>query len=338
MATTEKTKNASADKPASKEKKSALDAMLDQYESNKSSDSDFDKVDLTKYFTDKLQQGQKNDERTIRILPSKDGGSPFQVAWWHSLQVDGKWVKIYCNEQNDETRCPLCEVEDALKATGDEGDKKLAKTYKPSKFYIAKVIDRSKEEEGVKFYRFKHNWSNDGVFDKLAPILRKRGDITDPRNGRDVTLSLGRDQNNFTKIVSIQAEDPSMLTEDPDQANLWYNDESTWRDVYKPKDMKYMEIIANQQKPVWDKANKCYVAEEEYATRESVTLDDEIKISKSELGKKSEANSPSVVKGKKFELKVYDKSEETNETEDTTEEVEQETAKPKTTGKKSMPF
>jgi len=291
-------------------KASVLDSILNQYEKNKTfGSSEYEKVDLTKYFSDKLQQGQTSDEKTIRILPNKEGGSPFAEAYWHEMQIDGKWNKIYCNHYNDDNRCPLCEVEEALRMTGSEEDKKLARTYKPKKFYIAKVVDRDKEAEGVKFYRFKHNYSNDGVMDKLVPIFKKRGDITDPREGRDITLTLGRDQNKNSKVTSIQAEDPSILTEDKDKAKSWYNDESTWKDVYRPKDMTYLEIVAKQQKPIWDKEQKKFVSEDEFKNRESVTLEDEIRISKDELSKKKETKTESKSK-EKFKLKTYDADEE----------------------------
>lgn len=292
-------------------KGSVLDSILNQYEKNKSfGNSDYEKVDLTKYFSDKLQQGQNSDEKTIRILPTRDGSSPFVEAYWHEMQVDGKWNKIYCNSYNDDERCPLCEVEEALRLTGNDEDKKLAKTYKPKKFYVAKVIDREKESEGVKFYRFKHKYTNDGVYDMLIPIFKKRGDITDPREGRDITMTIGRDQNKNSKVVSIQAEDPSILTEDKDKAKIWYNDESTWKDVYRPKDMNYLEIVAKQQKPVWDKEQKKFVSEEDFKNRESVTLDDEIRISKDELSKKKSEPKSEAKSKEKFKLKTYEAEEE----------------------------
>jgi len=305
-------------------KSSVLDTIFNQYEKNKTNSStDYEKVDLTKYFSDKLQQGQNSDEKTIRILPNKEGGSPFSEGYWHVMQVDGKWNKIYCTNYNDDSRCPLCEVEEALRLTGSEEDKKLARSYKPKKFYIAKVIDRNKEDEGVKFYRFSHNYTNDGVFDKIVPIFKKRGDITDPREGRDLTLTIGRDQNKNSKVTSIQPEDPSILTEDKEKAKLWFNDASTWKDVYKAKDITYMEIVAKQQKPVWDKEQKRFVSEDDYKNRESVTLDDEIKISKDELSKKSvKKDDKKSETSSKFKLKTYDDEEETNEVSTTTSSSE----------------
>jgi len=298
-------------------KNSVLSDIFNQYEKNKApSNSDYEKVDLTKYFSDKLQQGQNSDEKTIRILPAKDGGSPFSEGYWHEMQVDGKWTKIYCPNHNDDGRCPLCEVEEALRLTGNEEDKKLSRTYKPKKFYLVKIIDREKENEGVKVYRFKHKYTNDGVFDMIIPIFKKRGDITDPREGRDLTFTIGRDQNKNSKVTSIQAEDPSILTEDKEKAKLWFNDTTTWKDYYRPKDITYLEVVAKQQKPGWDKEKKCFVSEDAYKNRDSETLEDEIKISKEELSKKSKSDKTEKKSDSKFKLKTYDDEDESQ-----TEEV-----------------
>ena len=176
---------------------SALDAILSQYEKNteKSSKVKISNEDrLKKYFTEKLQKGDKSATRTFRILPGKDGNSPFDEAYFHEKQVNGKYEKIYCPKLNDGEHCPLCEVSDELfkswKETGNKADKELATQYSAKKFYLARLIDRSKEDDGVKFWRFPHNYKGEGALDKIIPLFTKRGDITDPREGRDVTLIL----------------------------------------------------------------------------------------------------------------------------------------------------
>ena len=64
------------------------------------------------------------------------------------------------------------EVFEDLMSTGKEADKKLAGNYRSRMFYIVKVIDRDAEEDGVKFWRFKHNYKNEGVLDKIFPIWK----------------------------------------------------------------------------------------------------------------------------------------------------------------------
>ena len=252
-----------------------LDAIMNQYEKNKSTSGGktFEEKDFSKYFNPRLEEGEKTGEMTIRLMPSKvKGDSPFEEGYFHVMQVNGQWRKLYCREHNDGETCPLCEVEKALKATGSEEDKKLAKAYKASKFYMARVIDRAKEEDGIKIWRFRHNFKGEGELDKMIPLFTKKGDLSDPREGRDLVIMLGRGDKNSTKITSIMAEDPSMLTTDKTKANLWVKDETTWKTVYKASPIDYLEIIANGENPVWDKKLEKFVAKgEETAKKETGT-------------------------------------------------------------------
>lgn len=246
---------------------SVLDAIKAQYERNKSTNSGSGsfETDFSMYFSPRLEDGEKEGESNIRFLPPVEkGGSPFEEAYWHVIQVGGTWKKLYCNKHNDGERCPLCEIEEELKSTGDESDKKLAKDFKASKFYVVRVIDRNKEEDGVKFWRFRHNYKGEGPLDKLIPIFTKKGDISDPREGRDITLMLGRDDKKNTKIVSIMAEDPSVLT-DPkgENAKKWMGDKRSWKDIYKAQPMEYLELVANGETPVWDKNLSKFIAKSE---------------------------------------------------------------------------
>ena len=42
----------------------------------------------------------------------------------------------------------------------------------------------------LKFWRFKHNWKGNGPIDKIIPIWRNKGDVTDINEGRDLILIL----------------------------------------------------------------------------------------------------------------------------------------------------
>jgi hypothetical protein len=294
--------------------KTSLQSILDQYEKNKSSQggSGFERkeVDLTKYFSEKLREGQKSDEKRVRILPNKSG-SPFVEAYWHEVQVNKQYSKIYCTNKNDGTRCPLCEAHEALKMTGNSTDKELAKQFSPRLFYVVKVIDRSSEKEGVKFWRFKHYYNGEGVLDKLIPIIKKRGEIHDPRSGRDLTLSLERDTKGRSKLTSIMDEDPSLLT-DPKSENAknWIGNEETYKDVYRPKSIDYMEIVAKGMEPVWDKEQKKFVSKDDLDSKPGGDLDSEIKMMTS---KKSTPTTTTTTVTKKPVLAEIEEDEEVSE-------------------------
>jgi hypothetical protein len=238
-----------------------LDSIRKQYEENKQATTSFDNSpDFSKYYTPRLEDNENDGESTIRVMPTEDGASPFEEGHWHNIQVGGKWRKLYCAKHNDGGECPLCDIEAELKATGSEEDKKISKQFKAKKFYIVRVIDREKEGDGIKFWRFPHNWKGEGALDKLIPIFTKKGDITHPREGRDLVIMLGRDDKKYTKITSIMSEDASILTEDKVKAKAWMSDTSTWKDIYKAQPVEYLQIIANGDTPEWDKGIGGFVA------------------------------------------------------------------------------
>ena len=252
----------------------SLDAVLAQYEKNKQSGGST-KPQMTseermkQYLSIMLPKGTKQGEKRIRIVPTTDGSSPFKEVFFHNIQVQGRWQKLY-DPGKDETgkpsgeRSPLNEVEEALRLAGDAQSKELARSYRSQKFYIVKVVDRDNEEDGVKFWRFKHNWKGDGPIDKIIPIWRNKGDVTDINEGRDLILILqavplpgGRGE--YTTVSSVMYEDPGVLSTDPAQAKEWSEDERTWRDVYSQKPVEYLEAISKGLDPVWDSEQKKYV-------------------------------------------------------------------------------
>ena len=247
---------------------STFDAVLAQYEKNKNATGgNNNKISsedrLKRYFTTVLQKGSKGEERRIRILPTKDGSSPFVEVKFHEVQVDGKWVKLYDPAQEGK-RSPLNEVYEGLMMSGVDSDKELARNYRSRKFYIVKVIDRDHEADGVKFWRFKHNHKGDGVIDKIFPIFRNKGDVTNPENGRDLILSLTLTKagtgKEYTVINSVLNDDPSALHTDADVAKTWLDDELTWSDVYSRKSEDYLEMVARGEVPRWDTASSKWVS------------------------------------------------------------------------------
>jgi hypothetical protein len=218
---------------------------------------------MKKYFACILSDKEKSGQRRVRILPTPDGSSPFKEAWYHEIQVGGQWNKFYDPGKNDNERSPLNEVYEELMSTGKESDKELAKQYKSRKFYIVKVIDRDHEEDGVKFWRFKHNYKNDGILDKIIPIWRNKGDITDPEKGRDLVIELTKSKTpagkEYTSISTIMYDDPAPVHEDKAQGDAWINDEMTWMDVYSKKPVDYLEAIARGETPKWDSEKGGYV-------------------------------------------------------------------------------
>ena len=246
----------------------SLDAVLAQYEKSTqntaSSGSKMSQEDrMKKYFAALLKDNEKQGQRRVRILPTTDGSSPFKEVWFHEILVDGKYQKFYDPGKNDNERSPLNEVYEELMSTGREADKQLATQYRARKFYIVKVIDRDNEQDGVKFWRFKHNYKQEGILDKIIPIWKAKGDITDPDKGRDLILELTKAKTPkgafYTVIQTVMYDDPSAISEDETQMSEWVGDELTWEDVYSKKPVEYLEAIARGETPRWDSEKGGYV-------------------------------------------------------------------------------
>jgi len=244
-----------------------LDSILKQYEQSQKQSTNGSKMTqeerMKKYFAALLKENEKQGQKRLRILPTKDGSSPFKEVWFHEVQVDGKWQKFYDPGKNANERSPLSEVYDELMSTGKESDKELAKQYKPRKFYIVKVIDRDNEQDGVKFWRFKHNYKNEGILDKIIPLFRSKGDITDIEKGRDIILEMTKAKTpkgaTYTVIQTIMYDDPAPIHTDKTTTDSWINDELTWEDVYSKKPVEYLEAIARGETPKWNSDKGEYV-------------------------------------------------------------------------------
>ena len=80
---------------------------------------------------------------------------------------------------------PVVEFAEKLKATGDRNDYQLSRKLTPKMRTYVPILVRGEESEGVKFWGFGKN-----VYQELLGFFADPdyGDLTDPVNGRDVTV------------------------------------------------------------------------------------------------------------------------------------------------------
>jgi hypothetical protein len=262
-----------------------FEAMMKQYENshNGRTSTTAKKYDLKNYFSTYLPKGVNQETKQIRILPPDEGSTtPFTVLWGHKAQVEGEWKTFPCLKHEDGEPCPFCEARQALLSTGKDSDKELAKKYSPRMMYVVKIIDRNNESEGVKFWRFNHDYRKTGTMDKImGAISAVKHDITDINEGRDLLINIARDQNNRPVVQSITYPiESTPLSSDENTKNEWVSDTRTWRDVYSTRKYEYLAIVVGGETPVWDKEKEKYVSKE---SRESVANQNEIDNLDSEL-------------------------------------------------------
>lgn len=241
------------------------------------------------YLDTKLKPGETEREIRIRLLPAtQDSGKLAVEVKTHSLKVSEKVAKsgfksfICLNDEqtpnyDDNIKCPLCEKSYELfkeaKKLRDNGNKEAADTiYKkassllPKVTYITRVIDRAKEDEGVKFWRFNKTTNGDGIFDKLIKLYKNRNEnavkkgnangynIFDVNEGRDlivtITRTFSKDGKEMAPKISVDVdEDKTPLSEDPEQMRKWIEDSKKWYEAYTTRNAHYLELIAEDKVP-----------------------------------------------------------------------------------------
>jgi hypothetical protein len=139
----------------------------------------------------KLQSSQRKSDllwkptpgkHQVRIVPYKfDVDNPFIELYFH-YNINNK---TYLSPQSFGRPDPIVEFADKLKRMGDKDDWKTAKSMEPKLRTFVPVIVRGKENEGVQFWGFGKT-----VYQEILGYIADPdyGDITDPVNGRDLTI------------------------------------------------------------------------------------------------------------------------------------------------------
>jgi hypothetical protein len=254
------------------------------------------------YLQARLKPGETKKSLTIRLLPfSPEGGSPFKKVFIHTVKVSkelspGGWRTFVCpthNKMGD--KCPFCEVSAKAKEfrfnTDIEvekkkyGDIEFMNRAKPA--WIVRCIERGHEEDGVKFWLFNDAKSKKGVYNEIMTIYDERkkaaekkgktSNIFDLNEGKDLIITLTKDDNGKTVTKVVDDDEKTPLTEDFEQGMAWINDTKKWDEVYTVKSYEYMSIVVNGGIPVYDKNQNKYVDLNEKKEEDKKAAEEELK-------------------------------------------------------------
>lgn len=255
-----------------------IQKLLEQYERNNApkETKEGKSYDPKNYFGLALSETEKTGEKTVRILPTLEGDkTPFKEVHFHRLRLPGDTNDrtVACLKENFGEYCPICEARNELYKAVNNKEKPLseskkkaaldkAKTMYPRLAYIVRVIERGKENEGVKVWRFNHDRSKEGVFDKLIALIKKYGIFYDENQGRDLTITIAKNQNNASVAQAILPDDKSPLCEDKTKAAEWLADKTDWKEYYSVKSADWLQIAAEGKTPVWSKEENKFIPKE----------------------------------------------------------------------------
>ncbi len=263
--------------------------------------------DPKNYLDLKLKEHESSKTVKVRFLPiSASDGTVFFDIITHALKVDKDIAKsgfksyVCLNDKKTDSteECPICkkskELFDKAAEARKEGNEALSKSLfkeacslKKKRTFIARVIDREHEDEGVKFWRFNENTKGEGIHDKLMSLYETRKQealddgeedysIFDLYNGKDIIINVGKSMipdgfGGMKESISYNITDSGNrkpLSKDIEKANSWLNDEKTWKDVYSLKGADYLDLVVNGKVPVYNKELGKFVEKVEFDTEQ----------------------------------------------------------------------
>lgn len=182
------------------------------------------KVDQQETAGDETFMKLKVGKNVVRFLPPRQGEkSPFKVVRQHFIRLPGNDAPVVfaCPRHGAEKdRCPACEQAAKLRATGVKVDRDKAWDLMPKMRVFANVIDRKDMDAGPKVLGFGKT-----IHEELTDLRQDPdagGDFTHPEDGFDVIITRKGTGKNDTSYSVALARSDSPITDDDEEAGIWY--------------------------------------------------------------------------------------------------------------------
>ena len=170
-------------------------------------------------------------EHVIRLLPFQDSdGQPFKERWFYYYIVDGPGILAPVKMGKPD---PVNEFQQKLWRDGSDSSKELAKKLRPKMRAYAPVIVRGEEEKGVRLWAF-----GSMVYTGLLRLFLDEdyGDITDPKEGFDVKVSVTQQPGRRWPQTDVKARPrPSALSENTADVTSWLDSVPDLNTIYELK-------------------------------------------------------------------------------------------------------
>ena len=173
----------------------------------------------------------------VRIVPYKfSPENPFIELFFH-YNINNK---TYLSPSSFGRPDPIVEFADKLKRMGDKEDWKAAKKMEPKLRTFVPVLVRGEEGEGIKFWGFGKT-----VYQEILGYIADPdyGDITDPTQGRDITIEYvsAEDAGTSYPVTTIRVKpNTTPLAGDDAQIQNFLQTQTNITDIYQ--ELSYAEL------------------------------------------------------------------------------------------------
>lgn len=240
---------------------------------------------LKTYLDTRVPDGMTEKTITIRLLPMNlHTGEPWVRIYTHSVKLNdiqkkmlkSEYKTYVCVKKSPDIsseigrQCPFCEFNSRLyNDSTNEQDPIRKKSLQMQSLdnmaketIIVRCIERGKEDEGVKFWKFNLRKDNMDPYHAILSLYNQRKaegerigqniNILDIYNGRDLSITF-KTGKPVPPPAIIDAGIQTPLSNDPEQMRQWIYDTRTWQDVFPVKPYEYMSLILNGKIPWKDK-------------------------------------------------------------------------------------
>jgi hypothetical protein len=184
----------------------------------------------------------KEGKSIIRIVPWKDNpANPFIELHFHYLGN-----KTYLSPLSYGNRDPIAEFADALRADQSRDPKERyaeARPFMPKLRTYVPIIVRGEEDKGVRFYSFGKT-----VYQELLSYISDPdyGDITDPKNGRDIVVEFipqEKSDTNFAKTSVKVKPAQTPLSSDAETMKVWLSTQPDLKELYSEPTYNELKVV-----------------------------------------------------------------------------------------------
>ena len=274
------------------------------------------------YLNVRLDDGETEKVLIIRLLPMDlKTGSPFVKIHTHNVKVPQEMVKpgekpyksYICLSKTKDidhekfgSNCPFCEMNyAAYKESTKETDpvkkkefQDISLSYKSKETVIVRCIERGKEDEGVKFWKFNIREKDKlDAYNQITKLYKMRKEaaekkgttenILDIYDGKDLIITVTSNEGTSAPSI-VDDSSKSPLSQDPELMKKWIYDTKKWQDVFTCKSYEYLELVSQMRVPWFDKSIEKWVDKEEYQKKHGAqtdAIDAEIKDAEANIKK-----------------------------------------------------
>jgi len=178
----------------------------------------------------------------IRIVPYKfNKDNPFIELYFHYDIAKRSYLSPISFGRPD----PIEEFATKLKQTGNKDDWRLGRKLDAKMRTFLPVIVRGKESEGVKFWGFGKT-----VYQELLSFIADPdyGDITDPTNGRDISVEFKTAEEtgaNFPSTSIRVKPNQTPITEDAEQLKSMIENQTNITEIYTEQSYDELKEVLN---------------------------------------------------------------------------------------------